>query len=118
VIPSSVLPAECNVGYQECDGLSVRSVNGRRIGSISDLTRTLVASQGEHHGIAFEASRARREVVLDALRIEAATAEVLKTYDIHGAARLPAADPPEGGTVRRRAMSDGDGRCGAAQVRA
>jgi len=101
VLISTVLPSSYNVGYQDLHDLVIDRVNGRAIGKIEDVIDALERPQGAFHVFELSLDAARDQIVLAADTLEAATAEILKTYSVPAARR-----------VREEPLPDGGGDCG------
>ncbi len=97
VILSGVLPSSYNIGYQDLEEIAVAAVNGRPVASMDDLVGALGVPVDGLDTVTFEPNALRSEIVLDAASLDAATAEILKTFGISGAVRLPAAPLPDPG---------------------
>jgi hypothetical protein len=97
VVLASVLPAPYNIGYQDLSDLVVREINGVPIDSIGKIVEALAKPIGGFHVVRFESNPSRLELTLDAATFDTATAEILETYDVPAARRLPDSPPPEGG---------------------
>lgn len=97
VVLSSVLPAEYNIGYQDLSEMIVRELNGITIDGLDDIVGALAHPMNGFHVVAFEPNPSRLELTLDAATLDAATAEILATYDLPAARRLPDTPPPDGG---------------------
>lgn len=97
ILLSSVLPAPYNIGYQDLRNLAVESINGRPIDSIPDVAEALGQPKAGFHVIRFGPTAPRREIVLDASRLESAGREILDHYDIPEAYRPPAELTPLAG---------------------
>jgi S1-C subfamily serine protease len=89
VVLAYVLPDPYNQGYHALSHVAVEQVNGHPISSITDLHAALQAPVDGFHVITLQPNSLRREVVLDAATLDAATAEILTTYNIPAAQRLP-----------------------------
>ena len=97
VLLTTVLPSPYNVGYQGVRDVVVEGINGRPIDSIPDVIDAFGSSVGGFHTITLAPNSTMREIVVDASRLDDATAEILERYRIPAAVRVPAAAPPEGG---------------------
>jgi S1-C subfamily serine protease len=97
VIISSVLPAAFNVGYQDLRNAVVERINGRAVDSLNDVVESLSRPEGGFHTISLAPGSGTREIVLDAGALETATRDVLETYQVPAAARLPREAPPDPG---------------------
>jgi hypothetical protein len=92
-----VLPSSYTIGYHGLEDLPVETVNDRTIGSLADVVEALRRPVGGFHTIVLQPNLYRREIVLDAPGLEAATAQILEEYRIPAALRLPDAVPPDPG---------------------
>jgi len=97
IIISGVLPAAFNVGYQDVRNAVVERINGRAADSLSDIVEGLRRPEGGFHTISLAPGSDTREIVLDAGALEAATHDILETYQVPLAARLPREAPPDPG---------------------
>lgn len=97
IVLTAVLPSDCNIGYQDLRDLRVESINGRMIDSIPAAVEAFEHPEDGFHTIVLEPNLERREIVLDAELMEAETAEILSSYGIPAAVRLPSLPPPEPG---------------------
>lgn len=97
VLIISVLPTEYNVGYQDIRDAVIEEVNGRPIAGIVDVVSALGEPRDGFHLIRLAPDSGREMVVLDAAGLDAATAEVMETYRVPEAVRLPVEPLPEGG---------------------
>ncbi len=97
ILITSVLPSDYNIGYQELTDVLVGRINGQLIGSIPDVVGSLRDPRDGFHVIDLAPESGRGQIVLDAVAFEAATEEVLQTYSVPQAVRLPQRPPPEGG---------------------
>lgn len=97
VILEGVVPTEYTVGYESLSDLVVAAVNGRKVESIAEVADALSRPEGGFDTIELEPNPDRREIVLDAEGLAAATARVLEEYGIPAAQRLDRAPLPDGG---------------------
>lgn len=97
VLITAVLPSPFNFGYQQLRDQVVDSINGRPIGRIEDVEAALEHPEGRFHVIRLTPDAARREIVLDALTLDTATAEMLEQYSVPARAQGRAHALPEGG---------------------
>jgi S1-C subfamily serine protease len=97
VLITATLPAEYNVGYQDLRDAVIEEVNGRPVSSIRDVVQGLAAPLGDYQLIRLAPDSGRDVVVLDAATFDQATKEILETYRVPAAVRLPAEPLPEGG---------------------
>lgn len=97
VLITSVLPAEYNVGYQNLRDAVVEEINGRSIRHIGDVVEALTKPRDGFHLIRLASDSGRDLVVLDAAGLEQATTEIMETYRVPAAVRLPETPLPEGG---------------------
>jgi len=95
VLLKSVLPSGYAIGYEGLEDQPVETINGLPIDSIADVDDALRRPEGEFHTIVLSRDSVRREIVLDAAGLEAATAHILEDYRIPAAKRLPASPLPE-----------------------
>lgn len=80
VVLIKILAAEVNAGYHESRNLIIKKVNGKEIGNIRELVRTVENSRGEF--ISFE-DAGGKEIVLDRKQVEKENPDILKTYRIN-----------------------------------
>ncbi|MFQ5766458.1 MAG: PDZ domain-containing protein [Acidobacteriota bacterium] len=97
ILLTSVLPSHYNVGYQNLRDVVVEEINSFPIDSILDVAEALKHPRNGFHTFVLEPGSSRREIVLDADGLHAATAEILEQYRIPQPARMPATPPPDGG---------------------
>jgi len=97
VLVTQVLPVEYNVGYQAIRDAVIEEVNGRPIASIVDVVSALGEPRDGFHLIRLSPDSGREMVVLDAAGLDQATAEVMETYRVPEAVRLPPEPLPAGG---------------------
>ncbi len=97
ILITTVFPSDYNIGYQSLTEGMVARINGRTIGSIQDVAAAFEEPQGAFHVIDLAPESGWKKIVLDAATLEAATEEILRTYSIPQAARLPVEPLPEGG---------------------
>lgn len=96
VLVTQVLAHDVNVGYHDVQGAVVERVNGRPITEMKDLGPALAAPQGGYHVIELaDYPDFGDRIVLDAAKVEAATAEILARY------RIPAAASQEPATAAK-----------------
>jgi len=93
VLLTAVLPSAYTIGYHGLENLPVETVNGIVIDSIEGLNRALERPQDGFHTIVLAPNGFRREIVLEAAGLEAATAEILEEYGIPAAGRASAPLP-------------------------
>jgi len=72
-------------------------VNGRPVSDIRDVVEGLAQPQNGFHLLRLAPDSGRELVVLDAATMDQATAEVMETYRVPEAVRLPQVPLPEGG---------------------
>jgi len=82
VFLSTVLPDPFNLGYQDYSSLVVDKINGRGVSSVAEALEALRRPEGGFHLVEFVASGDVQRLVLDASRLDEATARVLKRYGI------------------------------------
>jgi len=76
------LPDPFNLGYQDYSSLVVDKINGRGVSSVAEALEALRRPEGGFHLVEFVASGDVQRLVLDASRLDEATARVLKRYGI------------------------------------
>ncbi len=91
---SAVLPSSYNVGYHELSNAVVTRINGIPVDSIVDVREALAHPVDRLQRIGLAPGVGFEEIVLDADSLDVATAEILKTYRIPSAERLPERAPP------------------------
>lgn len=97
VLITSVLPSAYNIGYQGIRDEVVERINGRSIGKMEDVIAALDEPEDGFHVIDLAPESSRDQIVLDAATFEAATADIIRDYQLPAAMRLRAAPLPEGG---------------------
>ncbi len=95
VLLKAVLPSEYSIGYEGLEDQPVETINGLPIDSIADVDEALRRPEGGFHTIVLARDSVRREIVLDAAGLEAATAQILEDYRIPAAKRLPVTPLPD-----------------------
>jgi hypothetical protein len=95
VLISSVMPAAYNVGYQTVRDEVVERINGHPIGRIEDVVEAFAEPQDGLHVIELTPESSRGFVILDSASFDAATAEILESYQVPVAARMRAGSLPE-----------------------
>ena len=88
VLLAYVLPDPYNQGYHSLSNLAVEQVNGLPVDSVADIHEALQHPQDGFHVITLQPNSIRRQIVLDATTLDAATATILANYDIPPPARL------------------------------
>jgi len=99
VVIASTLPSAYNVGYQDVRDEIVDRINGRAIDGIEDVLEAFAEPLGGFHVIEMAPDASRGRIVLDAAGFDDATAEILESYQVPQAWRLPESPLPEGGGV-------------------
>jgi hypothetical protein len=97
VLISSVLPAACNVGYQDLRDVVIERVNDRPIGRIEDVVDALGHPLDDFHVIELSPGAPRGRIVFDAATLDAATAAILEEYRVPSIRRSREEPLPEGG---------------------
>jgi hypothetical protein len=97
ILMKGVLPSAYTIGYHDLEDLPVESVNGLPVDSIEDVDQALRRPVDGFHTIVLAPNGGRREIVLDAAGLEAATADIMQEYSLPAARRLPAALPADPG---------------------
>ena len=98
VVLTGVLPSPYNIGYQNLRDEIVERINGHVVGGILDVVEALKTPLNGFHVLELSRDSSRGEIVLDAGAFDAATAEIIETYRVPAAVRLPEfAAPPGGG---------------------
>lgn len=97
ILMTTILPSSYTIGYHGLEDLPVETVNDRTIGSLADVVEALRRPAGGFHTIVLQPNPYRREIVLDAPGLEAATAQILEEYRIPAALRLSSAVLPDTG---------------------
>lgn len=97
VLLAGIFPSSYTVGYLDVRDQSVASINGRVVSSINDVADAFASPIDGRHVVVLEANALRREIVLDAAELDAATGSILEEYRIPLARRLPDRPLPEGG---------------------
>jgi S1-C subfamily serine protease len=85
VILTQVLPDPVNVGYQQFRNLVVRKVNDRPIRRLEDVAEALKNPKDGVHRVEFQPGEGLQRLLLDAERLDEATARVLQRYGIPAA---------------------------------
>jgi hypothetical protein len=85
VILSLVLPDIYNLGYQDVRNLVLERANGRRVGSLTELTEALEDARDGFHLLDFMQGDSLQRIVLDAKELDAATRRVQEVYGIERA---------------------------------
>jgi S1-C subfamily serine protease len=88
IVLNSVLPDAYNLGYHEFGDVLVRSINGRPIGSISDVVEAFRHPEGEFHRITLVPSGRGDEIILDATTFLDSSRQILEDYRIPEPIRL------------------------------
>ena len=88
VLLSAVLPDAYNVGYHDIGDSIVSEINGRPVGSISQVAEAFRHPEGDYQRIVLEPNGQRTEIILDARTFEAASASILESYHIGERQRL------------------------------
>ncbi|HKQ98670.1 MAG TPA: hypothetical protein VJV75_12405, partial [Candidatus Polarisedimenticolia bacterium] len=88
VVLNSVLPDAYNLGYHDFGDVLVRSINGRPIGSISDVVEAFKHPEGDFQRITLVPSGRGDEIILDAATFVDASREILADYRIPEPIRL------------------------------
>src|SRR3990172_2425487 len=91
VLLASVLPDAANRGYEQLHDLIVERVNGRTIGSMSDLRPAFAGPGGSFHVIEFLPGQTTRRIVLDVVEARASEARIHEAY---GVERMDSEAPP------------------------
>jgi hypothetical protein len=97
VLITAVLPAPYNVGYESLRDEVVARINGQPIGKIEDVVAALGNPREGFHVIDLAPESSRGRIVLDAATLDAATAEILESYEVPVGLRLRDRPLPEGG---------------------
>lgn len=97
VLITRVLPSDYNIGYQDLRDEVIEKINGQPIGSILDVGTALRFPRDGFHVFDLAPGSTPRQVVLNAMTFETVTNEILITYSIPQAVRLPDGPLPEGG---------------------
>lgn len=95
VVLAAVLPDPFTLGYDAVGGSLVDTVNGREIGTLEDLVEALEDPPDGFHEIRFFPEYPVSQVILDAYRLDAATARVLQRYSIPAARVIHGMEPAE-----------------------
>jgi hypothetical protein len=96
VLITSVLPSAYHIGYQDIRDEVVYRINGRSIGKIEDVVDALGSPEAGFHVIDLAPESSRGQVVLDAATFEAATAEIVRDYQVPAIMRLRTISLPKG----------------------
>ena len=91
VLLASVLPDAANRGYEQLHDLIVERVNGRTIGSMTDLRPAFAGPGGSFHVIEFLPGQTTRRIVLDVVEARASEARIHEAY---GVERMDSEAPP------------------------
>jgi hypothetical protein len=97
ILLKAVLPSSYTIGYQGLEDLPVETINGMPVDAIEDVDEALRRPVDGFHTIVLVPNGSRREVILDARGLEAATAQIVEEYHIPAARRLSAAPPADAG---------------------
>ncbi len=97
ILLKTVLPSSYTIGYQGLEDLPIETVNDQAIDSLEDVVEALRRPVDGLHTIVLEPNGYRREIVLDAEGMEAATKQIMDEYHIPEAMRLSAALPSDPG---------------------
>jgi hypothetical protein len=89
VLLTSVLPDAANLGYQDLHDLIVERVNGRPIGSLSDLRAAVASPQGGFQVVEFLAGQGAGRIVLDAAETKASEARIERAYGVDAMGSVP-----------------------------
>jgi S1-C subfamily serine protease len=100
IILMRVMPSPYNAGYEYTRDDVIDSINGRAVDSIEDVVEAFRKPMDRFHVLELSPGSSRRQIVLDATTLDAATDAILEEYGIPAAMHL--SDRP---TV------DGDGEC-------
>ena len=117
IVLNSVLPDAYNLGYHEFGDVLVRSINGRPIGTISDVVEAFRHPEGAFQRISLVPSGRGDEIILDAATFRDASAQILEDYRIPEPIRLETPLPdlgPACGDVGESAPTPPPGAGGAA----
>lgn len=82
IVLTDVFPDEYNLGYHNMAQNIVRAVNGRSIASIQEMEEAFQHPENGFHIIEFLPSYGISKVILDAETFDAATASIMKKYEI------------------------------------
>ena len=96
IVLNSVLPDAYNLGYHEFGDVLVRSINGRPVGTISDVVEAFRHPEGEFHRITLVPSGRGDEIILDAAAFRDVSRQILEDYRIPEPIRLDAPLPDLG----------------------
>lgn len=99
VLLKMVLPSSYTIGYQGLEDLPLETVNGLAVDSIEKVVEALRHPVAGFHSIVLAPNGSRREIVLDAQGLDAATKEILEEYRIPAALRLSTSPLPEPGPL-------------------
>jgi hypothetical protein len=97
ILLKSVFPSSYTIGYHELEDLPVEAVNGQAVDSLEDVVEALRRPAGGLHTIVLKPNGYRREIVLDAEGMEAATAQIMEEFHVPQAVRLSASLPADPG---------------------
>jgi hypothetical protein len=89
VLLTSVLPDPANLGYQDLHDLIVERVNGRPVGSLSDLRAALASPQRGFHVVELLPGQGARRIVLDAEEARASEARIERAYGVDAMGSAP-----------------------------
>jgi hypothetical protein len=85
VVLTTVLPDDYNLGYENIGPLMLDRINGRSISTLEDVAEALAKPPNGFHRLEFMHDDTLKHLVLDAAKLEAATARVLNQYRIPSA---------------------------------
>ena len=97
ILLKSVLPSSYTIGYHGLEDLPIEAVNGQAVDSLEDVVEALRRPADGLHTIVLEPNGDRREIVLDAEGMEAATAQIMEEFHVPQAVRLSASLPSDPG---------------------
>jgi hypothetical protein len=97
ILLKSVLPSSYTIGYYGLEDLPVEAVNGQAVDSLEDVVEALRHPAGGLHTIVLAPNGYRREIVLGAEGMEAATAQIVEEFHVPEAVRLSASLPSDPG---------------------